>query len=49
MKFWWKNNIIDYNHMLKAQNLKEFHERITEKILGEPVDGIFEKLKVTNK
>jgi len=25
MKFWWENNIIDYDHMFKCTNLKEFH------------------------
>jgi len=49
MKFWWENGIIDYDQMNKSTNLKEFHERITEKILGQPVDQIFDNFKVTGE
>ena len=47
MKFWWENSIIDYDHMFKSTNLIQFHERITEKILGEPLDSIFDNYKIT--
>lgn len=48
MKFWWENGIINYDHMNTSKNLKEFHERITEKIIGEPLDQIFDNFKVTD-
>lgn len=49
MRFWWDNGIIDLEHLKKSENLKEFHERITAKILGRPVNDLFDEMSVTPK
>ena len=49
MKFWQDIGLVDFDHLKKAETLVEFHQRITEKIVGIPVDELFDKFKIENK
>ena len=46
MQFWWHNGIVDLEHLKASKNILEFHQRVTEKILGEPIDDFFDQLRV---
>lgn len=34
MKFWWNAGIVDLEELKKSKNLREFHNRVTVKIMG---------------
>jgi predicted alpha/beta-fold hydrolase len=48
MEFWYRCGLVDKAHLAKATTLRQFHERITEKIVGDPIDHIFDSLRITD-
>lgn len=50
MKFWWESGIVDLQELKKSKNMREFHTRITIKILGfETSDQLFDHFKIKDQ
>jgi predicted alpha/beta-fold hydrolase len=47
MSFWWRTGVVDEDHMRASRDLRQFHERMTEPLMGEPLDSVFDRFKVT--
>ena len=50
MNFWWENGLVDLELLKQSKNLREFHNRITIKILGfENEDDLFDHFKIKDE
>jgi predicted alpha/beta-fold hydrolase len=50
MKYWENIGLVDLKNLSKSINLREFHSRLTAKILGyESADYLFEQYEINGK
>ena len=48
MKFWWDNKLVDLDKLKSSKNLREFHDRITAKIMGyKNSKELFDEFKIS--